>query len=228
MNHSLWTRIRMLKISDFFSGIKMLIAIPLALVMKLYKKELWLICESEKEARDNGYWLFKYICEKYPETDIIYAIDYRSADYEKVKSLGKTCKYGSVMHWVYYFVSRYNISTQKGGKPNAAICYVLEIYNIIKNKRIFLQHGITYNDAEWLYYPNTKMRLFVCGAKPEYEYVKERFGYPDGYVRYLGFSRFDNLVNTQKSNNRKRIIYPVHYRTIFTSFPQTFDFFIIR
>lgn len=206
MNHSLYTRIRMLKWSDFLAGIKMLVAFPIALIMRMFEKNLWLICESEKEARDNGYWLYKYICEVRPETNVIYAIDYHSADYEKVKQLGRTCKYGSVMHWVYYFIARYNISTQKGGKPNAAICFVLEVYNIVHNTRVFLQHGITYNNAEWLYYQNTKIRLFVCGAKPESEYIKENFGYPDGYVKYLGFSRFDNLLNTPQSNTTRRIL----------------------
>ena len=196
----------MLKFSDFIAGIKMIIAIFIAVIMKVLKKEVWLICESEKEARDNGYWLFKYICEKHSEINAIYAIKYNSSDYAKVSALGKTCQYGSIIHWAYYLSAKYNISTQKGGKPNAAICYVLEIYGILQNVRIFLQHGITYNDAEWLYYRNTKMRLFVCGAKPEYDYVKEHFGYPEGYVKYLGFSRFDNLINTPQKNMKKRIL----------------------
>ncbi len=206
MNHSFLIRLKMLKFSDFVSGIKLLIAIPFAIIFSFFKKDIWLICESEKEARDNGYWFYKYICDNHPEIDVIYAIDKKSPDYMKVCNLGKTCEFGTVRHWIYYLIAKYNISTQKGGKPNAAICYVLEIYGILKNKRIFLQHGITYNDAEWLYYQNTKMRLFVCGAKPEYEYVKQRFGYPSGYVKYLGFPRFDNLINTPKTNLKKRII----------------------
>lgn len=206
MNHSFWTRVKMLKFSDFVSGLKLLVAIPISLIMRLFEKEIWLICESEKEARDNGYWLFRYICENHPDVNAIYAIEYDSSDYKKVSVLGRTCKYGTVMHWVYYLIAKYNISTQKGGKPNAAICYVLEMLNILRNTRIFLQHGITYNDAEWLYYSNTKMRMFICGAKPEYDYVCDRFGYPEGYVQYLGFSRFDNLVNTPKTNIKKRIL----------------------
>lgn len=206
MKHSFWTRIKMLKFSDFVSGLKLLIAMPISLIMRFYTKEIWLICESEKEARDNGYWLFRYICENHSDVNAIYAIQYESSDYEKVSVLGQTCKYGTIMHWVYYLIAKYNISTQKGGKPNAAICYVLEMLGVIRNTRIFLQHGITYNDAEWLYYTNTKMRMFICGAKPEYDYVIDRFGYPEGYVQYLGFSRFDNLVNTPKTNTIKRIL----------------------
>ena len=60
---------------------------------------------------------------------------------------------------------------------------------IIKSKSIFLQHGITLSNAKWLYYKNTKKRLFICGAKPEYEYIKKQFGYPEENLKYLGFAR---------------------------------------
>jgi CDP-glycerol glycerophosphotransferase (TagB/SpsB family) len=49
-------------------------------------------------------------------------------------------------------------------------------------------------------FENTKADLFVCGAKPEYEFVKSTFGYPEGNVQYTGFARFDNLhENTTKN-----------------------------
>lgn len=55
------------------------------------------------------------------------------------------------------------------------------------------------------YYNNTKFRLFICGAKKEYEYVKEKFGYPKENVKYTGLARFDTL-NTEKSNNKSTIL----------------------
>lgn len=206
MNHSLFVRIKMLKVKDFFGFIKFLIALPISFFYRMIKRNIWLICESENEARDNGYWLYKYVCEEQPKVNVVYAINYDSPDFTKVKNMGCTCKYGSIMHWIFYLVAQYNISSQKGGKPNTAICYVLEVYGIINNKRIFLQHGITYNKAEWLFYENTKLRLFICGAKPEYDYVLSEFGYPVDNVKYLGFSRFDNLINTARVNNKKQIL----------------------
>ena len=83
---------------------------------------------------------------------------------------------------------------------------MLEVYGISRKKRIFLQHGITYNNAEWLYYDNTKFKMFICGAKPEYEYVSNIFGYPKENIQYLGFCRFDNLLNTERTVDKKRIL----------------------
>ncbi|MPM91104.1 hypothetical protein SDC9_138230 [bioreactor metagenome] len=69
-----------------------------------------------------------------------------------------------------------------------------------KKKKIFIQHGITKELIPSLMYENTKADLFVCGAKPEYEFVKSEFGYPEENVKYLGFARFDNLHNRQEKN----------------------------
>jgi len=197
-----------LKLENFLQIILFCIAIPISLIYKIYmcisKKEIWLVCEDKNEARDNGYCFFKYLNEQQPQIQSYYAINYKSKDYKKVKEIGKTVKYGSIKHWVLYFNCKYNISSQKAGKPDAAICYVLEVYGIIKSKSIFLQHGITINKAKWLFYENTKMKLFVCGAKPEYEYVKKYFGYPETNVKYLGFCRFDDYHNIEV--NKKQIL----------------------
>lgn len=180
------------------------------LILKTLKKEIWLICEDRFEARDNGYELFKYIRETYPNKKVYYAIDFKSCDYPKVKKLGNIIKYGSINHWFIYLISEKNISSQKGGKPNAAVCYLLEVYGILRNKRVFLQHGIIMNDCEWLYYKNTKIRLFICGAKPEYDYVKSKFGYPEKNIKYLGLCRFDQLHGI--SINKKQIVFMPSWR----------------
>ena len=196
--------------ADFLQVFLMVFSLPAAIIYKLYlkiiKKEIWLICEDPGEACDNGYCFFKYISENHPEVCAYYAIDYKAKAYEKVKKTGKTVKFGSIKHWIMYFCCKHNISSQKAGKPNAAVCYVLEVFGIIKSKAVFLQHGITINKAEWLFYENTKMRLFICGAKPEYDYVNEVFGYPKENVAYLGFNRFDDYHSAKVKKNQVLLI----------------------
>jgi len=193
MEQNFWQKLQRVKINDVIHVIFFVLALPVAFVCRQFRKELWLICDNENEARDNGYWLFKYIVEKHPAQDVIYAINKKSPDYGRVKNLGKIVQYGSFMHWVYYLMADKNISSQKGGKPNAAICYVLEVYGIIKNTRIFLQHGIIKDDMPFLYYKNTKMRMFVTSTKRECEYISNTYGYPKGWVMELGLCRLDNL-----------------------------------
>ena len=194
MEQGILDKLKMVKWSDLLHIFKFLLAIPLALLFKCRHKDLWLICDYELEARDNPYWLFKYIREKHPEQEIVYAISYASPDYARVAALGPTVPYGSLKHWVYYLAASKNISSQKGGKPNAAVCYLLEVVTgVLKNTRIFLQHGIIKDDLSYLYYKNTKMRMFVTTVPREYEFVRDTFGYPEGYVQMPGLPRYDNL-----------------------------------
>lgn len=199
---------RDLKFKDFVAILHFLMALPFTILLKMRRNNLWLICEDENEARDNGYWFFKYVRENHPEQDVVYAINKKSVDFHKVSILGKVIQYGSLRHWIYYLVAKYNISSQKGGKPNAALCYILEVLTgLLNNKRIFLGHGITINDAKWLYYENTKFSMFLCGSIKEKEYVEKKFGYPKGVVQYLGLPRMDNLHNI-KINKKQILIMP--------------------
>lgn len=164
-----------------------------AKIYRLFRRDLWLVCDNRNEARDNGFWFFHYLSRQHPEQDAVYAISRRSPDYQKVKSLGKTVHYGSFRHWLLYLTAKINISSQKGGKPNAAVCYALEVKGLLKNTRVFLQHGIIKDDMDWLHYENTKMRLFVTSTEREYRFLCEKFGYPEGSIIKTGLCRFDNL-----------------------------------
>ena len=59
---------------------------------------------------------------------------------------------------------------------------------------MFLQHGITHADIPALHAENRpELSLFVSGCAVEYKYLKQRYGYPEDVLRYLGLARFDLL-----------------------------------
>ena len=76
----------------------------------------------------------------------------------------------------------------------------------LNKKHYFLQHGVTKDDMPQLYFDQTGVQLFVCGAKPEFDYIADKFGYPSGVVRYTGFSRYDTLHNIK--TKRQILIMP--------------------
>lgn len=172
-------------------------ALPVALVYKRRRRDLWLVCDNGTEAADNGFVFFKYVCETHPEQDCVFAVNKNSPDREKVEQVGNTVNYGSFKHWILYLTARVNISSQKGGKPNYAVCNLLEVYGILKNSRVFLQHGIIYNDLEFLHYKNSKMSMFMTSTERERSFIVERFGYSEKSVKLTGIARLDNLHGFQ-------------------------------
>ncbi len=192
---SFFSKFKNVKLRDIGHIFLFLAALPIALIYKRKRRDLWLLCDNGNEASDNGYVLFKYICENHPEQDAVFAVCKNSADFGKVKSTGKLVKYGSFRHWVLYLTARVNISSQKGGKPNYAVCNLLEVYGILKNSRVFLQHGPTMNNVEFLHYKNTKISMFITNTTRETEFIEANFGYPEGSIKLVGMPRLDNLHN---------------------------------
>ena len=126
MNESILKKLKMVKLSDIGQLFVFFIAIIPGLIYKLFRPHLWLVCEKKNEARDNGYWFFKFLREKEPSIDAVYAIDKEADDYKKVKDLGSIVQFGSFKHWIYYIAAEANISSHNDGNPNAAVCHLFE------------------------------------------------------------------------------------------------------
>ena len=206
MNKSFFQRFREIGIKDILHLFLFLFAVIPAWIYKRMVPPFWLICEYGNEARDNGYYLYRYIVREHPEQLAVYAIRPDSADYDRVHSLGKTVAFGSFRHWILYLAAQVNISSQKGGKPNAAICYLLEVYGHLINNRVFLQHGITKDDLPYVYYKNARFSLFSVSTEQEYRFISDNFGYPPGAVQKLGLCRFDDLQD--ESDGKLIVVMP--------------------
>lgn len=185
------------------------------IILKLKKEELWIICETERTARDNGYAFYKYIKTNHKEIKCYYAINYSSPDYEKVNKLGDTVKWASLKHYYLYMSATNNLSSHKEGNPNQTLFTILHLYLNLYNNRIFLQHGITKDNLPMFHYKNSKFKYFICGAKREYEYIIEKFGYNERNTAYTGFARFDNLYNNNVDD--KMILFIPTWRRWLTS-----------
>ena len=201
-------RFKYVKLTDVVSVFPMLLGFIISIFYRMRHRSIWLICERKNEAKDNGYWFMKYMVENHPEIESIYAINKQCHDFKKV-SMYNTVDFGSLKHWICYFSADKNISSQKEGKPNAALCFVLEVVLGFQKNRVFIQHGITKDNARWLYYDICKFSLFTCAALREQQYIQEMFGYPKETIVLTGFCRYDNLYDTSK-NNRQILIMPTH------------------
>ncbi|MCO4542850.1 Teichoic acid glycerol-phosphate transferase [Streptococcus infantarius subsp. infantarius] len=181
-----------------------------------FRKKYWLVSERGTDARDNGYWFFKYLREKHPDIDAVYVIDTNSPDYNKVSILGKTVKPNSFYHGILFYASDKIIGTHPGcGQPKWKGVYKLDKLGItkIKGKRIFLQHGIIKDKISGLMNGTLETDLFICGAKPEYQFVLQNFGFSNKVIKYTGLARYDNLESTFGTKSNKILLMPTwrHY-----------------
>ena len=193
-------------VRHIFGGIKGALAVTLAFFVfpfariLLWHKRIWIVSEHGYEARDNGYSFFKYMRKEHPEINCYYAIDFNSLDYLKIKELGNAIRFGSFKHLLYWCAARYIISSKtQGFCPNYYLTLLRKKMHLW-GKYVFLQHGITKDDQKFLYKKPSKIDLFICGAKPEYDDIKAHYGYLEKEVAYTGFSRFDDYFDLEKKN----------------------------
>lgn len=162
------------------------------------KGKYWVICERGTDARDNGWHFYKYMKKEHPQIKIYYVIDKKSADYERVRE--DAVPYGSLKN--YWLVARAErlVSSHVGKFVPYLEGRVKKIFPKIEDRFYFLQHGIISNYIDFLHRKNVRMRLFVCGAKPESDFINEKYGYEEGVVQYTGLARYDSLhdIKTKK------------------------------
>ena len=160
----------------------------------LKKKNAWIICERFNDARDNGYFFFKYLNEKHKEINSYYIINFNSPDFHKVKSIGNVVKYGSLKHWLLFICAKVRASTHLGAiAPNKWIGRYFELHKCWYGINIFLQHGIIKEYLDMAIYNENHVDAFICGAKPEYDFLVKEYEAPENTFVYTGLARYDNL-----------------------------------
>ena len=192
----------------FLETIKYLALYPVAR-MYYRNRRIYLLAERGTDARDNAYHLYRFYRQNHPDIEAYYVVTNDSPDREKVRKLGNVVEYRSLKHYLLFIAAEYKISTHiMGCSPNMDFYarFADRLHLPIKGNRIFLQHGVTKDHLPQLYRSRTNVNLFVCGAKPEYDFVSETFGYVDGEVKYTGLARYDALHDTQM--NRQILCMP--------------------
>lgn len=191
------------KILNFLKGLLLILFVfiifPFCRLFLSHKK-IWLVSENELEGRDNGYVFFKYIRENHKTINCYYPINFKSKDYAKISKLGNVIKFGSFKHYIYFCAAKYNISSKSEGFFPSYFLQLLKRKLGLFGTYIFLQHGITKDDQVHFYKKKAKFDLFICGAKPEYADIHDKYGYQDNEVAYTGLARFDAYHDLKSKN----------------------------
>lgn len=170
-------------------------------IKRIDNKDIWLISERGVDARDNAYFFYKYLIDNNID-NVKYVISSNSPDMSKIKK-EHIVLYGSKEHYILFKTAGKLISTHiMGYSPNMSLFWRLDKIGILKLKgqKIMLQHGITKDYIDMFKEKNSKLDLFICGAKPEYDYLLNNFGYSKKEIKYTGFARYDNLQNIKVKN----------------------------
>lgn len=185
------------------------------LVAKLCRPQqaIWLFSERGTDARDNGFWLFRYVKENHPEINAKFIISYDSEDRAKL-SEWEACivKTDSLRHYILMWRASYCLSTHNCGCFPYYIKKIPILSRLVRRgnkgmRIVWLQHGVTKHDMPAFHYERLIVDKVICGAYPEYEFVLKTFHIPKEVACYTGLARFDGLHDA-KVNPRQILLMP--------------------
>lgn len=175
-------------------------------------KKIVLVSEKEDEARDNGYYFFKYAMEK-KDKNVFYVIKKDSSDLAKLSNYGSQILfYDSFKHFYYYFLSEKMVSSQSYLYPIAKRIS----RNILKSKRkrlYWLQHGVTKDYEEKMDYKySDNVSLVCCASEKERDFFIKKLNYPKQVAQNIGFCRFDGLQDLSDEKKPQILVMPTFRR----------------
>lgn len=184
--------IKKVELKNIKSIVFFVIAFVPSLIVRLTKPSLWLICERIDHAEDNAWIFFQWLKQNHSEQNFCFILDESAPNFSSGDS--GIVRWGSLRHYVYYLASStWIMATFNTPMPDGRVCTFLNTIFCRQINKIYLRHGISKDGMEEHCYNLHHFRLFICGAKPEYDYVRIAGGYPEKNVKYTGFARFDDL-----------------------------------
>ncbi len=175
------------------------------LTKPFFKKNIWLISETENQAQDNGYEFFCWIEENTSDIDVFYVINKHSPDIDKFKHRSNWLAVDSFKQVFYLYHANKIISTHGLWMiPNEFGILKKLTRNTLKAKKVMLQHGVNFIKNSRKYYHKSFFPLndlWIATSPQEKEIFINEYGYLDKDVVVTGLPRFDSL--TDISNQSK-------------------------
>ncbi|MFG2677486.1 glycosyltransferase [Streptomyces sp. NPDC048392] len=165
----------------------------------LARRNIWIVGERHDTAQDNGHHFFRWVRQNQPRRNVYYVIDAKAADRAKVQDCGNVLALGSLKHRLYLLnatrlISPYDLEAYLAPPSMSKVNYLRIFGDLLNYRRVFLQHGVTYNDvSQSAHRQATSVDLFVAASEDEAAYIREEMGYAPDEVQALGFPRFDKL-----------------------------------
>ncbi|MBC1521785.1 glycosyltransferase [Listeria aquatica] len=175
-----------------------------------FRKNIVLIGERGDTFQDNAAHFFKYVASQ--DKHHYYIGQAGSPGYEQAALYGKVIKKDSIKHYLYLLnacqlVNAYDIDAYMKPTNYTKEAYYNIFGDLINYQRIFIQHGITYNDV---YYPLSKYKTNYAKVLISNHYEKERFmrkgNYQESDLLAAGLSRFDKLLEPNIKKDEKKTI----------------------
>jgi len=167
---------------------------------KIHGRDIWIISDRINKADDNGEVFFTYVMAAKPAAKVYFAISKESADYRRLKKIGKVVDCYSRKYRVLFYLSKYFISSQADHQLLFPMIGLDKELNLNRPKFIFLQHGVTKdNISKWINKYNQNIYRIITNSPKESESFQDvGYYYSNNNIWLTGMPRFDRSLKELK------------------------------
>lgn len=180
------------------------------LTKPFFNKDIWIVSESNLQAQENGYDLYRWIEENAKDIDVYYVIDQSSPVVSKFSGKKNWLAFGTFKQVLYLFHAKRIISTHGLWMVPDEIGFLKKITRKTLNaKKIMLNHGLCFLKNGKKFYHKSKFPLndLVMTLSPKHKAIfTDVYGYDDKDVAIAGFPRYDSLIDASQSSKWKNMI----------------------
>lgn len=173
-------------------------------LLNIRTKKNILLSDRPEKAQDNAEAIFRYInsSRKDIARHTYFVISKKSADYKRLKKIGKVVSPKSIKHKLLFINAKYVMCSHlmRSFFSPFELNHLDHYMDLIDYKFVWLQHGIAIPDisrAAFKYKENVDFA--ITSIKKEYDsFCKSDYMYEPGEVILTGMPRFDYLKNNPK------------------------------
>ena len=169
------------------------------LTKPFFKKNIWIISETENQAQENGYELFCWIEKNHKEIDVFYVIDKHSPAIDKFNDRSNWLAVDSFKLIFYLYHANRIISTH-------GLWMIPDEFGILKKltrktlkaKKVMLDHSVKFIKNGTKYYHKSHFPLndlWVTASPIENDILIKDYGYLAEDITVTGYPRFDSLTD---------------------------------
>jgi hypothetical protein len=172
------------------------------LTLPFFKRNIWIISETENQAQENGYQLFCWIKENRQNIEAFYVINKNSPAIGKFKDCNNWLDSGSFKMIFYLYHANRIISTHGLWMiPNELGILKKITRKTLKGKRVMLNHGVGFLKNGKQYYHKSSFPLndlITALSQKDKNIFLNEYGYQNEDVKITGYARFDSMIDTSK------------------------------
>jgi glycosyltransferase involved in cell wall biosynthesis len=177
--------------------------------------DVWLLGERRDTAQDNSWALFQHLRIQHPGRRTYYILDRASAAFEAAEAqwgrsvvAHSSWRHRLLMLHAAVLIGSYDIDGYLLPEQWNRDSYQRHLAWRIGSRRVFLQHGVIYNDVSAALHKGiTGLDLFVTSSPSEAKFVRERMGYRKEVV-VTGLPRFDGLRSDTRRGSPRVLFMP--------------------